>query len=496
MKAANAPYTLLPFRFDRLDGQVLLVNDVGQYCFLPEDTFSRLVDGTLEQNSEYFDDLLSKQMLTERGNLPAQIDMLANAYRTKKRFLFEFTTLHMVVITRRCNHNCLYCHASSLPEDSGDSLDMSSATLDSTLDKILQAPSESLKIEVQGGEPLLRFDLVKQLVLMAKEKNEALPAKKILDFVVCTNLVALTDEMLGFFAQHSIQVSTSLDGPEEIHDSCRKLRNGNGSYQRVRANIAKAIEVLPNGSVGALLTLTPTSLVHGKEIIDEYLELGLSSIFLRPLNPFGRATDGGSGLYYSTEDFVTFYKATLEYLFEVNRSRHFPEIYTSILLRRLLTPFSTGFVDLQSPAGVGISGVIYDTNGNVFVSDEARMHNYVTGQADFCIGNVNENAWLDMFAGNRLREIISNSCLEALAPCAWCAFQPFCGADPVRNLARHGTMTPYMSKTDTCKRHKAMFIHLLRLLRSSDDYIVDVLWSWLTNRTVQEIQTPFSLEAV
>jgi len=216
-------------------------------------------------------------MLTEQRNLPAQIDMLANAYRTKKRFLFEFTTLHMIVLTRRCNQNCLYCHASSLPEDSGGNHDMSSITLDSTLDVILQAPAKNLKIEIQGGEPLLRFDLVKQLVLTAKEENEKLPNKKNMEFVVCTNLVALTDEMLDFFALHSVQVSTSLDGPEKVHDSCRQLRNGNGSYKRVRANIAKAIAVLPKGSIGALLTLTPTSLVHGKAIVDEYLELGLSS---------------------------------------------------------------------------------------------------------------------------------------------------------------------------------------------------------------------------
>ena len=39
----------------------------------------------------------------------------------------------------------------------------------------------------------------------------------------------------------------------------------------------------------------------------------------------------------------------------------------------MLTPFATGFVDLQSPAGVGISGAIYDYDGSVYVSDEARM---------------------------------------------------------------------------------------------------------------------------
>jgi hypothetical protein len=72
------------------------------------------------------------------------------------------------------------------------------------------------------------------------------------------------------------------------------------------------------------------------------------------------------------------------------QGKFFIEGYAELLLKRILTPFATGFVDLQSPAGVGISGVIYDYNGNVYISDEARMMASVNNH-HFKMGNVNEN---------------------------------------------------------------------------------------------------------
>ena len=49
------------------------------------------------------------------------------------------------------------------------------------------------------------------------------------------------------------------------------------------------------------------------------------------------------------------------------------EMYAQIVLRKMLTPFATGYVDLQSPAGAGISALVYNYDGKVFASDEGRM---------------------------------------------------------------------------------------------------------------------------
>jgi len=91
------------------------------------------------------------------------IDMLATKYRTKKAFLNNFTALHMVVPTLRCNSNCRYCQVSR-KDVSADHVDMSKATAKKVVDLIFKSPSPAIKIEFQGGEPLLNFTIVRYIV--------------------------------------------------------------------------------------------------------------------------------------------------------------------------------------------------------------------------------------------------------------------------------------------------------------------------------------------
>ena len=91
----SKPYQLLPFRFKRLnDNKRLVVNEVGEYIFLSEDNFAELVNYTLDSQSVAFLDLKAKHILTDTS-ITSAIDMLAIKYRTKKAFLYNFTSLHM-----------------------------------------------------------------------------------------------------------------------------------------------------------------------------------------------------------------------------------------------------------------------------------------------------------------------------------------------------------------------------------------------------------------
>jgi hypothetical protein len=91
---------------------------------------------------------------------------------------------------------------------------------------------------------------------------------------------------------------------------------------------------------------------------------------------------------YPIEHFVKRFEEVLDFIIKINlNGTRFVEFFTTLLLTRILTPFPTGFVDLQSPSGAGISRVIYDHNGDVFPSDEARMLARM-GDLRFCLGNV------------------------------------------------------------------------------------------------------------
>ena len=430
-------------------------------------------------------DLKSKNFLYN-NNLSLIIDIEATKYRTKNKFLFDYTSLHMFVVTLRCNQKCSYCHASSIHADSGKGFDMDSETAKRAVEIMFETPSQNIKIEFQGGEPLLNFKTIEIIVDHAKKLNESY--KKNIEFVICTNLINLNQRHLDFFKKHDIVVSTSLDGPKSIHDRHRKLRNGDGTYDLVVNNIKWAMDELGQGKVSALLTVTPDNLFEMKEVINEYIDNGLEYIFIRKLNPLGNAFNNDS-LSYSNQIFIDQYRKALDYIISLNSGGiFFPEVFTTILLARILTPYSTGFVDLQSPTGGGISGIIYDISGNVFISDEARMLFRTTNDNQFCIGNVKKDSWNEIFCNDIFKNIVKLSCIDSIPGCSWCAFRPYCGSDPVKNYMLQGDMIGYRPTNDFCKKNKAIFEILFDYIEKNDETTMNVFWSWLTNRNIKELE--------
>jgi His-Xaa-Ser system radical SAM maturase HxsB len=483
-------YQILPFRFVRFnDTEYFLTNDVGEFQFLKNTDFEKFVNQRLDTQSDTFFNLKSSQMLTDTELNPV-IEMLATKFRTKKSILNDFTSLHMVVPTLRCNSNCIYCQVSKKDVDD-NGFNMTKETAKKVVKTIFESPSPTIKIEFQGGEPLTNFEMVQYIMEEAEWKN--LFKKKHLEFVICTNLSLVTPQILKILKKHKCYISTSLDGPCDLHntnrplqdiDFNRKLFGEKSSHEIFEEKLQMTREALGEDSVSALMTTTCYSLGRFKEIVDEYVRLGFNSIFLRSLNPYGFAKRDQHKIAYPISSFIENYKEALNYIVELNLQGIFiVEEFAELLLTRILTPFATGFVDLQSPAGVGISGVIYDYNGNVYVSDEARMMASVNNQ-HFKMGNVNENTYQEMFNSDFLRNIITNSCTECLPACAECAYQPFCGADPVRNFSEQGDIVGYRPTSDMCMKTKAIIKYLLELIKKNDPKINNVFWSWVTKQSI------------
>lgn len=471
-------YQILPFRFARFnDSEYLLTNDVGEYIFLSNGDFEKFINKELDVKSTVFQDIASKQIATT-DNVKDVVNMLATKFRTKKSILREFTTLHMVVPTLRCNSSCIYCQVKR-HESSNYSADMTKKTAKNIVKCIFESPSPCIKIEFQGGDPSTDFDMVKYIIEEAEWQN--LFKKRDLGFVICTNLTLLDEKMVKYLKKHNYLISTSLDGPKDLHDKNRPLQNKELDHHQIFERNLKMIRTIwdDNESVSALMTTSRYSLGRFKEIVDEYVRLGFSSLFFRALNPYGFAKEHKDKIAYPVEDFVQNFKEGLDYIIELNKKgTFFVEGYSALLLKRILTPFATGFVDLQSPAGVGIAGAIYDYDGSVYVADEGRMmarfKNYY-----FRLGNVNENTHQEMFNGEKLHSILNNACTECLPECADCVFQPYCGADPVRNLSEQGDIVGHRPTNEMCKKNKAIIHYLFELLKKKDLEIHRVFWSWI-----------------
>jgi uncharacterized protein len=163
---------------------------------------------------------------------------------------------------------------------------MSVETAEKALALVFRSPSRGIKIEFQGGEPLLNFSLIRYIVERAEAWN--LAERRDLQFVIATNLAVITDEILEFCRDHDILISTSLDGPADLHNANRP-RPGNDSYERAIAGISRVRDAVGRDRVSALMTTTKLSLGRVREIIDEYVKQGFRGIFLRPMSPYGFA---------------------------------------------------------------------------------------------------------------------------------------------------------------------------------------------------------------
>jgi uncharacterized protein len=112
------------------------------------------------------------------------------------------------------------------------------------------------------------------------------------------------------------------------------------------------------------------------------------------------------------------------------------EVYAKLILTKILTPYTTGYVDLQSPTGAGISVLVYNYDGDCYASDESRMLAEM-GDHTFRLGNVHQDTCATMVQSPAYQYLLSAACNEVLPGCADCAFQDYCGADPVRQLVHN-----------------------------------------------------------
>lgn len=466
----------MPIRFSRFNGEILITGEAGDFYFLSIKDFDKLLSGNLSINSSIYSDLKSLNLIAD-DDLMTAVNMTSTRYRSKKAFLTNFTTLHMMVVTVRCNHKCKYCQV-SCEDENAKQYDMSPEIAEKVVKLAFKSPSHHIKIEFQGGEPLLNWVAVEAATKMAKELQKK--AGKELEIVICTNLTLMSGEKLNFIKENNILVSTSLDGPQNIHDNFRIMRDGNSSYSKFLDKLSMTRAHLGHDRVGALMATTPLTLKNIRPIIDEYIKLEFDGIFLRSLNPYGFASELKNELQYSMGEFVEMYKNALEYIISLNKNgTRFVEYYTTLLLRKILTPFTTGFVDLQSPSGAGISGVIYDYNGDIYPADEARMLSRM-GDKFFLMGNIND-PYIEIFGGKVLKYIVENSCLEIMPVCGDCVYLPYCGADPVRNYLETKDVIGDRPSSPFCTKHKLIFEYLFEKIRENEKETMDIFWSWITN---------------
>jgi len=439
-------YKLNSYKTEKIGDKILLISLTGSWAVLSKEEYTLFRRGKL--SAELFKKLEDKGIiLTEKNE-----NQIINDYKKTKIQLFQGTSLHIIVVTLRCNEKCVYCHAASMPVKT-KGVDMDIATAKKTVDFIFQSPSKAITIEFQGGEPLINFKAVKTIIEYAKEKNSK--NQKDLRFSIVTNLSLMTDDILDFFIKHNVGICTSLDGPKYIHDKNRPM-TGASSYDLTVKWIKKITSNKKMMShLNALLSTTKFSLPYAKEIVDQYRALNIKKIWFRPLNNLGAAKSTWNKISYSAEEYLKFWKTGVDYVYEKSDIQ---EMSSTIILKKILTNKNPMYLDLMSPCGAAIGQLAYNYNGDIFSCDEARMIN----EDIFKLGDIN-NSYKEVLTSPKTCNLISASVNDTFF-CNTCPYQPYCGLCPVCTYGSSGKLVPLLSLDMRCKILKGQFKYIFEKL--------------------------------
>ncbi len=477
----RAGKSLVPFRMRDVGGEVLLTSPWGDWVFLTCDELDQLGAGELEESSPLHEKLRERRFLRDFTDP----DELAERMARRKRFLDAGPNLHILITTLRCNQTCVYCHASRA-DMSDTSTDMSLETAERVVDFVFESTSPRITIEFQGGEPLANFPVVQHVIEKAKDKN--LDGEKTLELTLVSNLSLLDDDKLDYLIDNKVQICTSLDGPAALHDKQRVLPGGSSHAETVRwiRRINERYEQMGLDPVlyhvEALITTTRAALDMPCEIVDSYVDLGCRAIFLRPVDPFGFASQTGKTIDYRPEAFLEFYRKAVDHIIDLNKQgTQVLERFAAIFLTKILGDDDPNFLDIRSPCGAGIGQLAYNYDGKIFTCDEGRMVHQM-GDSFFQIGDVEQTRYRQVMIGDTVRSLTVASNLDAQPDCVNCVYNPYCGVCPVHNYATQGSIFGRMRESSWCAVHKGIQDYLFDLLRVGDPDTVEVLRRWTTVR--------------
>lgn len=196
----------------------------------------------------------------------------------KRKTVVKALCLH---IAHDCNLACKYCFAEE-GEYHGRRALMSLEVGKKALDFLIENSGNRRNLEVDffGGEPLMNWETVKELVRYGRSKEEEYNKK--FRFTLTTNGVLLNDEVMEFVNKEMANVVLSLDGRKEVNDRMRPFRNGTGSYDLIVPKFQKLAESRNQTNYYVRGTFTHDNLDFSKDVI-HFADLGFKQMSIEPV---------------------------------------------------------------------------------------------------------------------------------------------------------------------------------------------------------------------
>jgi uncharacterized protein len=279
---------------DIFSGSVHIVDDIA-YDIIElyeklskEEIISKISEKYPETSKEEIKDCLSQiEQLEKIGKLFTKdtFSSMADTLKRKTSGVVKALCLH---IAHTCNLNCAYCFASQgkyQGERALMSLEVGKRALDFLIEN--SGSRRNLEVDFFGGEPLMNFSVVKELVAYARKREKE--ENKNFRFTLTTNGVLIDDDVIDFANREMSNVVLSLDGRKEIHDKYRVDYAGNGSWEKIVPKFQKLVKERHGKNYymrGTFTHQNPDFLNDIKEMLSlGFTELSMEPVVCEPSDP-------------------------------------------------------------------------------------------------------------------------------------------------------------------------------------------------------------------
>ncbi|MDP2905072.1 MAG: radical SAM protein [Candidatus Omnitrophota bacterium] len=195
--------------------------------------------------------------------------------KNRNFFLGKEISSLRIAVTTRCILRCRYCFVKK------NNKVMRYRSAARAIELLLESGGRDKMISFYGGEPLLCFDLLKELIILIRRRERELGKKAAVS--VATNGILLTDEKIAFFKDSGTKIALSIDGPKATHDRARLFINGKGSFSVVKERACAAIKKLDKADISALFGVLPQSAKYMHKNLSYLNTLGFDTINIEPV---------------------------------------------------------------------------------------------------------------------------------------------------------------------------------------------------------------------
>ena len=239
---------------------------------------------TAEEVARCYDQITQ---LKDSGQLftPDTFAPMAGKFKERSEGVVKALCLH---VAHTCNLNCSYCFASQ-GKYHGERAIMSYEVGKRALDFLIEhsGTRRNLEVDFFGGEPLMNFQVVKDLVSYARMREKE--AGKNFRFTLTTNGLLIDDDVIDFCNREMSNVVLSLDGRKEVHDRYRVDFAGNGSWERIVPRFQKLVAARGGKNYymrGTFTHANPDFLADIRQMLDlGFTELSMEPVVCAPDDP-------------------------------------------------------------------------------------------------------------------------------------------------------------------------------------------------------------------